>query len=164
MSSAVTDRTGLEDDAAARALEDLLDQLESCQAQLEHARQRAARLLEERRTGRPWLEIVTGESRPLVVESISAVLSSLATAGHAWRRQQAMALREEQVSINRIATLFGVTRQRISALLRETDNDDVDGGVRAGNGVNGNGVNGNGHGRGAAARLVTPAAGPRPTA
>jgi hypothetical protein len=54
------------------------------------------------------------------VESISTVLSALATAGHTWRREQAAALHAEQVSINRIAALFGVTRQRISALLRES--------------------------------------------
>jgi hypothetical protein len=56
-------------------------------------------------SGRPWIEIVTSESRPLVVESISTVLGSLATAGHAWRREQASALQGEQVSINRIAAL-----------------------------------------------------------
>ena len=49
------------------------------------------------------------------------MLHTLATAGHAWRREQAMALQDEQVSINRIAALFGVTRQRISALLRDRD-------------------------------------------
>ena len=107
-------------DPAAGALAALLGELDTCIAQLEHARQRAERLLEHRRADRPWLEVVTEESRPLVVESISAVMASLATAGHAWRREQARALHDEDVSINRIAALFGVTRQRISALLRET--------------------------------------------
>ena len=81
-------------------------------------------MLQLRRAGRPWLEIVTSESRPLVVESISSVMATLATAGHAWRRDQARALHDEDVSINRIAALFGVTRQRISALLRETGMDE----------------------------------------
>ena len=110
-------------DPATRALEDLVIELDACIAQLEHARNRSAKLLESRRAGRPWLEIVTGEARPLVVESISTVLGSLATAGHAWRQEQASALQREDVSINRIAALFGVTRQRISALLRERDAD-----------------------------------------
>ncbi len=107
-------------DPAADALARLLTELDDCIAQLEHARSRASTLLENRRSGRPWLEVVTAEDRPLVVESISTVLGSLATAGHAWRREQAVALQAEQVSINRIAALFGVTRQRISALLRES--------------------------------------------
>jgi hypothetical protein len=42
------------------------------------------------------------------------VLASLARTGHAWPREQALALQGEQVSINRIAAMFGVTRQRIS--------------------------------------------------
>lgn len=108
-------------DAASRALESLVTELDACIAQLEHARNRSLSLLEQRRSGRPWLQIVTGEDRPLVVESISTVLGSLATAGHAWRLEQASALQAEDVSINRIAALFGVTRQRISALLRERD-------------------------------------------
>jgi cytochrome P450 len=110
-----------EGDAAARALEDLVTELDACIAELQRARVRSETLLDKRRSGRPWREIVTDEARPLVVESISTVLGSLATAGHAWRREQASALQREQVSINRIAALFGVTRQRISALLRERD-------------------------------------------
>lgn len=110
-------------DPATQALEKLVTELDACIAELEHARTRSLRLLEERRAGRAWLEIVTGEARPLVVESLSTVLGSLATAGHAWRREQASALHDEDVSINRIAALFGVTRQRISALLRERDAD-----------------------------------------
>ncbi len=104
---------------AIAALEALVGELDTCLDQLRHARDRAERLLEQRRQGRPWLEIVTHEKRPLVVESISSVMSSLATRGHAWRREQARALNDEDVSINKIAALFGVTRQRISALLHE---------------------------------------------
>jgi hypothetical protein len=109
------------DDAAARALEELVVELDRCVGELTEARARAEKLLRERRNGRAWLDIVGGDPRPLIVERISTVLSALATAGHAWRREQAAALQREQVSINRIAAMFGVTRQRISALLREPD-------------------------------------------
>jgi hypothetical protein len=115
-------------DVASAALDDLVAELDRCVAELERARTRAGRLQRERAAGRAWLDIVTAEPRPLVVESISAVLGGLATAGHAWRREQAVALRAEQVSINRIAALFGVTRQRISALLRERDDDELSAG------------------------------------
>ena len=108
-------------DPATVALEALVAELEDCMSRLAHARERADMLLAHRRSGGAWLEVVTAESRPLVVESISAVMASLATAGHAWRREQAAALHDEGISINRIAALFGVTRQRISALLREGD-------------------------------------------
>jgi hypothetical protein len=109
------------DEPASEALEALVTELDACIDQLRHARDRAGQLFEERQQGRGWLEIVADEERPLVVESISSVMSSLAIRGHAWRREQARALNAEDVSINRIAALFGVTRQRISALLRETD-------------------------------------------
>ena len=107
------------DDDATRALCALLDELDTCKGQLEQARERAVQLLEARRSGSPWLEIVSEEERPLIVEQISSVLSTLSTAGASWRREQAAALQAEDVSINRIAAMFGVTRQRISALLKE---------------------------------------------
>jgi hypothetical protein len=111
-------------DAATKALEELVAAIDECALQLRNARTRAEELLASRAAGTSWLEIVTAESRPLVVESVSSVLATLARAGSAFRREQAYALQGEQVSINRIAALFGVTRQRISALLRERAADD----------------------------------------
>ncbi|MCA0145913.1 hypothetical protein [Blastococcus sp. LR1] len=106
-------------DSAVRALEQLIEQIDLSVEELQRARERAVELVAARAAGEPWLELVTAEARPLVVESVSSVLSSLASAGHEWRREEAAALQREDVSINRIAALFGVTRQRISALLRE---------------------------------------------
>jgi len=111
--------SGTTDDVAEKALRTLIDELDRCMGELEQARVRAEDLLRQRRDGRTWLDIVSGESRPLVVERISTVLAALAGAGSVWRREQATALQREQVSINRIAAMFGVTRQRISALLKE---------------------------------------------
>ena len=116
-----TSSTAPAGDPAAAALERLVDELDGCLVELQRARRRADILLRERRAGRPWLELVTAEDRPLVVESISTVLASLASAGHVFRREEAVALQAEKVSINRIAALFGVTRQRISALLRDRE-------------------------------------------
>ena len=109
---------------AEGALLELVAELDRCIEELGHARERAEELLAERRSGHTWTEIVSGEERPLVVERISTVLASLARAGSAWRREQALALQAENVSINRIAAMFGVTRQRISALLRERDDEE----------------------------------------
>jgi hypothetical protein len=106
-------------DAAEHALAALVLVLDRCIVDLTAARERAARLLARRRTGRSWSELTTEEPPPQVVAQLSAVLAALASAGGAWRREQARALQAEHVSINRIAALFGVTRQRVSALLRE---------------------------------------------
>lgn len=111
------------DDAALRALEQLISCLDASVEELQRARTRAEQLLADRRAGHPWLDLVTEEARPLVVERVSSVHGALATAGHLWRREEAAALRRENVSINRIAALFGVTRQRISTLLREAGDD-----------------------------------------
>ena len=111
---------------ATAALEALVTELETCIGQLQHAHERAQLLLSQRRQGHAWQDIVSLESRPLIVESISSVLASLTSAGHVFRREQARALNAEHVSINRIAALFGVTRQRISALLRDRDDSPGD--------------------------------------
>jgi hypothetical protein len=115
----MADQRSERSEAALVALQELITQMDRSRVELDRARARAELVLTERRAGRPWLDLATSYDRPLVVESISTVLSALATAGHSWRREHAAALHAEQVSINRIAALFGVTRQRISALLRE---------------------------------------------
>ena len=108
-------------DGATDALRTLVTELDACIGELEEARRRAESLLTARESGRAWYDIVGAEERPLIVERISTVLGTLSTAGHRWRREQAAALQGEDVSINRIAAMFGVTRQRISALLRDGD-------------------------------------------
>ena len=114
-----------ENGPATVALEALVTELASCIQQLQHAHERAQVLLDQRRDGHSWQDIVVVESRPLIVESISSVLATLTSAGHVFRREQARALNHEDVSINRIAALFGVTRQRISALIRDPGSGDA---------------------------------------
>jgi hypothetical protein len=106
------------DDEADRALVALVDEIGVVIAELERARERAYDLQRERRRGGSWEQIVVAEERPLIVEQLSSAMASLAGAGGHWRRMQAHALHDEGVSINRIAALYGVTRQRVSALLR----------------------------------------------
>ena len=76
-------------------------------------------VLEQRRAGRRWSEIVPGEERPLIVERLTENFDRLATAGSRVRREQARALHDEGLTMEQIAALYGVTRQRISALLRD---------------------------------------------
>jgi hypothetical protein len=106
-------------DAAGRALVELVAELDVVVAELTRARERARELQEQRHEGRSWYDIVSREDRPLIVEQISNAMASLSTVGGQWRREQAAALSAEKVSINRIASLYGVTRQRVSALLRD---------------------------------------------
>ena len=72
-----------------------------------------------RAEGRTWAEIVPVEQHPLVVELLAANFGRLSTAGAKLRRAQAKALHDEGMTMEQIARAFGVTRQRVSALLRE---------------------------------------------
>jgi len=68
--------------------------------------------------GGSLVEWVEAEKSPRMVELLSANKESLETVGAELRAAQAAALRVEGLTIEAIAELFGVTRQRISALLR----------------------------------------------
>jgi hypothetical protein len=107
------------DDPAVRALGELSTQIRRSIAQLEAAEERLAHLAELRAAGRSWFDIVSNEDRPLVVETITRVLEDLGETGSRFRREEALALQRENISTYRIGELFGVTRQRISALLRD---------------------------------------------
>ena len=116
-------------DAADDALEQLISELAAVVDELGRARQRAVELREQRAQGLDWYSIVAAEEHPLIVEQVTSAMSSLATVGGRWRREQAAALAAEDVSINRIAALYGVTRQRVSALLRGRETDDPETGT-----------------------------------
>lgn len=80
---------------------------------------RAVELRESLERGESLVDLVVDEESPRVVELLSANMLTLETAGAELRAAQALALRAEGLTIERIADLFGVTRQRISALLRQ---------------------------------------------
>jgi DNA-directed RNA polymerase sigma subunit (sigma70/sigma32) len=83
------------------------------------ALERAERLIAEHQAGRPWSDVVPAEDKPLIVELLSANLERLSSAGSRLRRAQAKALHDEGMTMEQIASCFGVTRQRVSALLKE---------------------------------------------
>ena len=69
--------------------------------------------------GKSVHELTTAESSPRAVEMLTANSAELDTAGASFRAHLAQALRDDGLTIEAIADLFGVTRQRISALLRQ---------------------------------------------
>ncbi len=68
--------------------------------------------------GEPVIDIVADEPSPRIVELLTQNMGALETSGAAFRAAQARGLHNEGLTMERIAELFGVTRQRISALLR----------------------------------------------
>ncbi len=105
------------EDPALAALEDICATAQQMIANAQQILERSAYIRAERAAGVPYREIVPTEQRPLIVELISATLSDLADAGSRWRRAEARALHGEGLSMDAIAELFGVTRQRVSSLL-----------------------------------------------
>ncbi len=81
-------------------------------------RDRIAMMRAQRRSGLSYREITPSEARPLIVELVTASLAALDTASAQLRRSKAQELHREGVTMDAIADLFGVTRQRVSALLR----------------------------------------------
>lgn len=105
------------------ALEELERALEHTVDMSERMRTRIVYLRQQCQTGRPLHEIVRSEDRPLIVQLLTESANVLHTYGTRVRRTEARALHREGVTMEEIAVLFGVTRQRVSALLRDSPVD-----------------------------------------
>lgn len=114
--------TAAANDEVLDALEDLVEALEANSERNRLALQRAAAIRAARREGKTYSEIVSDESRPLIVDVLNQNLDRLLTSGARFRRAEAKALHDEGVTMERIAEIFGVTRQRVSALLKSAQN------------------------------------------
>lgn len=110
-----------DDEDLLAALDELVTALQDNTRRNEAAIARAEEIRRERAAGKSWSEIVSAE-RELIVGLLTKNLEVLTTAGSRLRRLEARALHEEGLSMERIGRLFGVTRQRISELLRHPEN------------------------------------------
>jgi hypothetical protein len=110
------------DEPTQRLLTALTDIEGAAGANVERSRrlQHRARYLRERlQAGDELVDLVEDEESPRMVELLSINMATLETAGAEFRAAEALALRAEGLTIEAIAELFGVTRQRISALLKQ---------------------------------------------
>ena len=82
-------------------------------------RRRAARLRDQIEAGTPVRDVVAEEERPLIVELVTANIQALESWGSLLHRVEAEALRADGLTQQQIVDLFGVTLQRISALLAD---------------------------------------------
>lgn len=106
--------------------DDVLDALDRLCSAMDDARKtldamtaRASVLRDAREAGRSYSDIVATGSHPLMVELLTTLLEDLSAAGSGFRRAEARALHDEGLSQETIAAHFGVTRQRVAALLTE---------------------------------------------
>lgn len=61
------------------------------------------------------------DKRVAMTERVSEAIKALARDGNRFRRLEARALYQEGLTMAQLAVVFGVSRQRVSALLREAD-------------------------------------------
>ncbi len=114
-SAALPEPTG---DAVLAAIHELIAVLDNISAAREHIADRAQQIGERRANDVPYSTIVTEEERPLIVERTRVIFNELMEATGRLQRAEARALHNEGLSMESIAALFGVTRQRIADFLR----------------------------------------------
>jgi predicted XRE-type DNA-binding protein len=110
-------------EAFLAALHDLDQALDENIERAQRMKQRIAELLEACAGGRRIIDIAPEEETPLLVQLLTEGAESLQLYGSRVRRAEARALHAEGLTMDQIAHLFGVTRQRVSALLREGPHD-----------------------------------------
>jgi hypothetical protein len=81
-------------------------------------KRRMARIRRARARGVRYADSVSNEDGPLIVQLLTESSTALDTCGAQVRRAEAQALYDEGMTMEQIARHFGVTRQRVSALLR----------------------------------------------
>jgi predicted XRE-type DNA-binding protein len=101
---------------ALTALEDVIAENDRRAALI---RERMARIRRARQRGAEYSDTVADEDGPLIVQLLTESATALDTCGAMVRRAEAEALHHEGMTMEQIAEHFGVTRQRVSALLRK---------------------------------------------
>lgn len=82
-------------------------------------KKRIAQIRRLRARGASYTEVVSSKDGPLIVQLLTESSAALNTCGANVRRAEARALYAEGLTMEQIAERFGVTRQRVSALLRK---------------------------------------------
>jgi hypothetical protein len=106
------------DDLFLAALDGLVTTLRETIDHAESAVRRADLIRGQRASGMTASQIIEHNQGPLLPETITRMLRGLLEAGSRLRRQEARALHDDGLSMEAIAQLFGVSRQRVSALLQ----------------------------------------------
>lgn len=105
------------DDEVMVALDRLLEALDQNIGLARRCRERALHIGHERRRGRPYREIVPGGDE-LIVTMMRENLGLLGAAASQLQHAKAEALYAEGMTMEEIGQLFGVSHQRVSAMLK----------------------------------------------
>ena len=120
-----------EPDPVAASLDNLVTAVQQIDALARETTERAERLRAQRERGQSYRDILSDEECPLPLDLVSQMTDALIDARGKFQRAQARALYEEGATMEQIAELFGLSRQRVSKLLaRARDSDEGFGGER----------------------------------
>jgi ParB-like chromosome segregation protein Spo0J len=106
------------DDEFLEALTALEDILEDHGKRSRLIKKRITQIRQGRAKGASYTELVSNSDDPLIVQLLTESSIALDTGGAGVRRAEARALYAEGLTMEQIAERFGVTRQRVSTLLR----------------------------------------------
>jgi plasmid maintenance system antidote protein VapI len=98
-------------------MEELASCLDRARAEMDVLAGRARSVADHVASGQRLSDVIDGEPKPLIISRLTQLLDDLADAGAEVRRAEAFQLNAEGLSQGRIAKVFGVSRQRVSALL-----------------------------------------------
>jgi DNA-directed RNA polymerase specialized sigma24 family protein len=115
----VAGTTNTTDDEVLEALEALEEVIADNGKRASLIKKRIAQLRRLRARDIPYTELVTSEDGPLSAQLPTESSTELDSCGARVRRAEAKALYAEGLTMEQIAKSFGVTRQRVSALLRK---------------------------------------------
>lgn len=113
----MTTGSAANDQAMARALDEVAEAADETALDQQRLARRARNMSRLRRSGSPWLEILQRERQPGLLALMASSARRLHEMSGRFRPVLGQALANEGLSTRQIAKIFGVTRQRISAML-----------------------------------------------
>ncbi|GAA4989583.1 hypothetical protein [Kineococcus glutinatus] len=116
-------RAGPAADPTLAALAELREHVLAAAALLDQVLTRIDSVERLRLEGVPGDRILALLGRPLLVQLVTDAAQHLDDGGARWRRHGARALRAQGRSMEEIARLYGVSRQRVAALLKPHTED-----------------------------------------
>ena len=128
-----------DDEELSAALAEVAQVLETGAERVAVVAARTQALLEGRAAGVSYTELLANATGPLILDVLSELQDAVSAAGSRLRRAEVRALHAEGLSMEKIAQLLRVSRQRVSAVInspfgpgRRTEGFDGESGRRAG--------------------------------
>jgi hypothetical protein len=108
----------VEEDPVLEALTSLSDAATSSADDLTALNENLQRVRQRRLQGSSWRHIMAESGSPHLLATLTKIVADLGIACGGFRRALALGLRREGLQVTEIGTLFHVSRQRVSALIR----------------------------------------------